>query len=203
MKNREQPSMVIREVDPNQVTELLSRCGPGTKAYFGADSSRFKIDGVWYADYMVVLVIHINGKNGCKIFGETTRELDFDRSRADRPFNRMMTETAKVIEFYNKLKPYIEPYILSIPDFDMAIHLDINPNNQYGSSCAVSSAVGLVKATCNIEPMIKPLAPMASYAADRYKEVAHNQLFNKSQIINLVPRGTKVKQKKSRQARAV
>jgi predicted RNase H-related nuclease YkuK (DUF458 family) len=47
--------------------------------------------------------------------------------------------------------------------------LDINPDEQYGSSCVISQAVGYIKGVCNVIPFVKPEAFAASYAADRFK----------------------------------
>jgi predicted RNase H-related nuclease YkuK (DUF458 family) len=49
------------------------------------------------------------------------------------------------------------------------LHLDINPDERYGSSCVVTQAIGYIIGTCNIEPKVKPYAFAASIAADRYK----------------------------------
>ena len=57
----------------------------------------------------------------------------------------------------------------SIGDRHFEVHLDINSNVLYGSSIVVNQAIGYVKGTCNVEPMIKPDAFAASYAADRFK----------------------------------
>ena len=54
-----------------------------TKIYFGSDSSRYKRNGIWYADYAVAIAVHIDGCKGAKVFGEITTEKDFD-GRKDR-----------------------------------------------------------------------------------------------------------------------
>jgi predicted RNase H-related nuclease YkuK (DUF458 family) len=152
-------------IDPDVVREYLANCGPNTKVYMGADSKRFRQKGVWYADYMLVVVIHINGRNGCKIFGEVQRERDYD-TRLGRPANRLMTEVYKVAELYERLlDTFIELGI------DVEIHLDLNPDETQGSSVVVQQAIGYIKGTCNVTPLVKPEAFAASYAADRFKEV--------------------------------
>jgi predicted RNase H-related nuclease YkuK (DUF458 family) len=116
---------------------------------------------VWYADYVLAIVIHINGNNGCKLFGEVHRERDWDQ-RSNRPSQRLMTEVYKVSELYLKLAEVLEGR-------QVEVHLDINPNEEYGSSCVISQAVGYIKGTCNVIPFVKPEAFAASYAADRFK----------------------------------
>jgi predicted RNase H-related nuclease YkuK (DUF458 family) len=122
------------------------------------------IDGTWYADYMTVVVVHINGKNGCRVFGQVSRERDYDQ-RKDRPIIRLMNEVQKTSEMYLALADDIQ-------DFEVEIHLDINPDEIHGSSVALQQAVGYIRGTCNIVPMVKPNAFCASFAADRYKLIA-------------------------------
>mgnify|MGYP003350749309 CR=1 FL=1 len=58
-----------------------------------------------------------------------------------------------------------------LEDRHVEVHLDINPDEMYGSSCVVNQAIGYVRGTCNLTPLVKPNAFAASYAADRLKEV--------------------------------
>ena len=75
---------------------------------------------------------------------------------------RLMTEVMKIAELYLKLDDILE-------DRYVEIHLDINSNEMYGSSCVINEAIGYIKGMCNVVPMVKPKAFAASYAADRYK----------------------------------
>ena len=109
----------------------------------------------------MVIVVHINGNNGCKIFGEVQRERDWDKKR-DKPRMRLMNEVYKIAELYLKLNDVLE-------DREVEVHLDINPNEMHGSSCVINEAVGYIRGMCNVIPMVKPKAFAASYAADRYK----------------------------------
>ena len=77
----------------------------------------------------------------------------------------MMTETSKVADLYLKMKDVFY-------DFEVEVHLDINPNENFGSSCAATAAIGYIRGMCNVTPMVKPNAFAASYAADRLKEVS-------------------------------
>lgn len=152
------------KLDIEAVKAYIEKCSPESKIYIGGDSERFKINKQWYADYATVVVIHVDGKHGCKIFGEVTREKDYD-FKVGRPSIRLMNEVTKVAELYFKLAD-------SIGDRPCEIHLDINPDERYGSSCVVSQAVGYIMGTCNMKPKIKPNAFAASIAADRFKEIA-------------------------------
>lgn len=158
----------MKTIDVEEVKTFLETCGPNTKVYLGADSERFKKAGKWYADYTLAVVVHIDGNSGCRIFGEVQRELDYDVQK-NKPRMRLMNEAYKISELYLKLADILE-------DFDVQVHLDINPNLDYGSSCVINEAIGYVKAMCNVIPMVKPNAPAASYCADRLKEVLGKRL---------------------------
>ena len=150
-----------KAINIDEVREFIMAQSPETKVYIGGDSERFLIGKDWYADYIMVVVVHINGNNGCKIFGEVQRERDWDKKR-DKPRMRLMNEVYKIAELYLKLHDVLE-------DREVQVHLDINPNEMHGSSCVINEAVGYIKGMCNVIPMVKPRAFAASYAADRYK----------------------------------
>jgi predicted RNase H-related nuclease YkuK (DUF458 family) len=160
--------MTRNKFDIQEVQQFIKSQSPETKVYIGGDSERMMIDDVWYADYTMVVVVHINGKNGCKIFGEVIRERDYDQ-RKDRPRMRLMNEVMKIAELYLKLDEVTD-------DYEVEVHLDINPNELHGSSCVINEAVGYIKGMCNVVPMVKPNAWAASYAADRLKDVIHNRV---------------------------
>lgn len=137
--------------------------GPDTKIYFGCDSERVLVNGKWFADYITVIVVHINGRHGCKVFGQVVRAPDYDADHS-KPFTRMMTEAQMVADLHTKFKDVFHEY-------EIYIHLDCNPKKTAGSSCAAEAAAGYVKGVCQVEPQLKPLAFAASYAADRAKEI--------------------------------
>jgi predicted RNase H-related nuclease YkuK (DUF458 family) len=151
----------MKKLDLDQVAEFIRAQSPETKIYLGCDSERLRIDGAWHADYVLAIVVHINGNNGCKIFGEVHRERVWDQ-KVSKPAMRLMTEVYKVSELYLKLAEVLEGR-------DVEVHLDINPDEMHGSSCVVSQAIGYIKGTCNVIPFVKPYAFAASYAADRFK----------------------------------
>ncbi len=150
-----------KQIDIEEVRQFIAEQTPETKIYIGGDSERFNIGKDWYADYIMVVVVHINGNNGCKIFGEVVRERDYDQKR-DKPRMRLMNEVYKIAELYLKLHDVLE-------DREVEVHLDINPDDMHGSSCVIQEATGYIRGMCNVVPMVKPNAFAASYAADRYK----------------------------------
>ena len=151
----------MRKIDIEEVKQYINTQTPETRIYIGVDSERIKINRVWYADYTAAIVVHIDGKHGCKLFGEVTRERDYDQ-RANRPNTRLMTEVYKVSELYLKLADVLENRLVEV-------HLDINPDNHHASSNVVSQAIGYIRGTCNVIPLVKPDAFAATYAADRLR----------------------------------
>jgi hypothetical protein len=148
------------------VKDYIRTSSPDTKVYLGADSERVNVGDLWFADYTLAVVVHKDGKHGCKIFGDVQRERDYDQ-RSDKPSMRLMQEVYKVSELYQSLADVLE-------DRYVEVHLDINPSERYKSSLVVAQAVGYIKGTCNIDAQVKPHAFAASYAADRLKFVLAN-----------------------------
>jgi predicted RNase H-related nuclease YkuK (DUF458 family) len=156
----------MRKFNIEEVKDYIRQCSPETKIYLGADSERINVAGKWYADYTLAIVVHIDGKHGCKIFGDVQRERDWDQ-KADKPALRLMQEVYKVSDLFHELAEVLE-------DRHVEVHLDINPSEKYKSSQVVQQAVGYIKGTCNIDALVKPQAFAASYAADRLKFVLSN-----------------------------
>ena len=155
--------MILKELDIDEVKEYIKAQSPETKVYLGADSERNKINGEWYADYITAVVVHIDGEHGCKVFGGVKRERDYDQKK-NKPAMRLMNEVYSVAEIFESLKDVLE-------DRYVEVHLDLNPDLRYGSSCVVQQAVGYIKGVCGIAPMIKPNSWAATHCADRYKDL--------------------------------
>ena len=145
-----------------KVVEFINAQGPNTKVYIGSDSERLLVNKKWYADYMTVVIVHMEGKHGGKIFGSVTRELDFDKKQ-HRPSYRLMNEVYKSAELYLDLSQHIK--------HDIEIHLDINPDEDCGSNCVITQAIGYIKGVCNVNPKVKPAGFAASNAADQLKRI--------------------------------
>jgi predicted RNase H-related nuclease YkuK (DUF458 family) len=75
-----------------------------------------------------------------------------------------MNEVYRVSEMFQRLQEVLK-------DREVEVHLDINPSEMHGSSCVVQQAIGYIRGTCNVIPMVKPDAFAASYAADRLKSL--------------------------------
>lgn len=151
------------KLDIDEVKRFIQSQSAETKIYFGADSERVNVDNKWMVDYLLVVAVHIDGKHGAKVFGEVQREMDYDR-KLDRPKLRLMTEVMKIAELYLKCADFLE-------DRHVELHLDLNPLEVHGSSCAVAEAIGYIKGVCGIDPVIKPNSWAASICADRLKSL--------------------------------
>lgn len=152
-----------KKLDIQEVRSFIMEQSPESKIYIGCDSVRYKRKGEWFADFALVVVVHVDGKHGCKIFGEITTEKDFTPRRG-KPSYRLMQECYKVSEAYLNLYDVLH-------NRDVELHLDINPNPRYASNEVVQQAVGYIRGTCDITPKVKPEAFAASYAADRFVAV--------------------------------
>ena len=154
----------MRTFDLEEVKDFIRKQSPSTKIYLGCDSSRYRDGNSWYAEYTTVIVVHIDGHRGCKIFAEITNEKDYDQKK-NRPQIRLMNEVYKVSQMYQQL---VDVFF----DREVQIHLDINPDEKYGSNIVINQAIGYVRGTCDgITPQVKPDALAASYAADRWTEI--------------------------------
>lgn len=145
------------------LVDLLITLDNNTKIYLGCDSVRYKKEGVWYAKYATVCVVHMNGNKGCKVFSSRSIERDYDVKK-NRPSIRLMMEVQKVCELYIQLAAFIDEY-------DCSIHLDINPDPKHGSNCVAVQAAGYVLGVTGISEKnikLKPDAFCASISADHY-----------------------------------
>jgi uncharacterized protein len=142
------------------LVDLLYSLDENTKIYIGTDSVRFRENGRWFAKYATVLVVHMNGKNGCKVFKHRSVEPDYDVKK-NRPAVRLMNEVVKSCELYIQVAPFID-------EFECEIHCDVNVNPIHGSSCVATQAAGYVLGVTGIEPKLKPSAFAASFGADHF-----------------------------------
>lgn len=148
-----------------ELVELLYGLDSNTKIYIGTDSVRFRKDGRWFATYASVAVVHMNGKNGCKVFKHRSVEPDYDIKK-NRPSIRLMNEVMKSCELYVQLAPFID-------EFDCSIHVDVNTDPVHGSNCVAAQAAGYVLGVTGLEAKLKPDAFAASFAGDHYANHSH------------------------------
>lgn len=142
-----------------QTRDFIEAQSEESKIYIGCDSESYRKNNKRYADYYLVVVIHIDQLHGCKIFGEKITELDYSADKK-KPTYRLMNEVYKASNLYLELAE-------SIGNRDCEIHLDINTEKKYASSIVLDQAIGYVKGTCNIIPLVKPDSWAATHVADK------------------------------------
>lgn len=150
---------------PNEIEKainFINQQSPETHVYIGVDSERVNFKNEWFVDYLMCIVVHIDARHGCKVFGGVVREKDFDKNLS-KPKMRLVMEAYKAAELYLIIQDKIA--------HDISIHLDVNPNELFGSNCAITEAMGYIKGVCGITPKVKPEAWAASTAADRIKSI--------------------------------
>jgi predicted RNase H-related nuclease YkuK (DUF458 family) len=151
------------KMDLDVVKKFIINEPSNSKIYMGCDSSIFRKNKEWWAEYVTVVVIHKGGKHGCKIFGEVVEERDYVDDKK-KPILRLLNEAIKTASLYEELKE-------SIGQRYRELHLDINPDEHHNSHLALSQAVGYIRGVCGINPKIKPDAFAASSCADRFMRV--------------------------------
>ena len=161
-----------KKIDLEEVKAFIQSQSPETKIYVGGDSERHRVDGVWYADYTVCVVVHIDGCHGCKVFGQVTRERDYDQ-RKNKPHLRLMNEVYKIAELFLQIQD-------AVGERHCEVHLDINEKKTAVSNEVMDQAVGYIRSTCNVVPMIKPNSPAASFCADRFAEIKQRDAESKN-----------------------
>jgi uncharacterized protein len=144
-----------------EIVNFVSELNDNTKIYIGCDSVR-KTDqqGNPIARFATVLVVHMNGNAGCRVWSHISIEPDFDKKR-NRPSTRLMKEVYKVCDLYLQIAPLLD-------QFDIEVHLDINPDPKHGSNIVEKSAVGYVNGMTGVQPKLKPDAWCASFGADHF-----------------------------------
>lgn len=157
----------MRRIDDIQdLKDFIDSQSPETKIYIGTDSYRFRKDNLWIARYTTAVVVHIDGKHGCSVWGKIIEEVDYDKKKSE-PKMRLMNEVYKTADMYLQLADVIE-------DREIEVHIDVNTNRKYGSSVVLQEAIGYIRGVCNVVPLAKPDAWAASFAADRFREFGKN-----------------------------
>jgi len=134
-----------------------------SKVYIGCDSIRLKKLGVWYARYSTVIVLHKDGRHGCKIFYDTQTMRDFGNLR-----ERLMNEAGYALAAASEI-------VEVLGDRPLEVHLDLNSDPKHKSNIALKEAMGYVTGM-GFKPVIKPDGWAATHAADhavRCKTFAH------------------------------
>jgi len=122
--------------------------------YIGTDSQRYKKNGLFYAKYSTVVIVHMDSSKGCKLFHNSVSMQDYGNIK-----QRMLNEVMFAVNAATEL-------LDDIGTRHFEIHIDVNPNPKHKSNVAVKEALGYVKGNLGIDAKIKPHAFAAMHAAD-------------------------------------
>ena len=136
----------------------IAESSPESRIYLGCDSIRFskRVNNrkVWYARYSTVVILHVDGNHGCKLFHRIDTLPDYGSIK-----QRMLNEVMFAVEIGSDV-------IEHVGDRHFSIHIDVNQDERHKSHAALSEARGWVLGTLGIEPVFKPDSLAASHAAD-------------------------------------
>jgi predicted RNase H-related nuclease YkuK (DUF458 family) len=144
------------EFDFDEIRDAISNSSESSAVYVGADSQRYKKRGVYYVAYVTVIILHIDGEHGGRLFKEVKVQRDFGQVRL-RLMNEVYMASAAAVQILDVLGDRI-----------FEIHLDINPDVKYKSSTVVKEATGYILGMFGFKPKIKPEGFAASTVSDRY-----------------------------------
>lgn len=144
-----------REQEIEKLKTAIAESSKETKVYVGCDSKRYADGRVKYA---TVVILHINGNNGCKMFSFIDNEMDYNKAK--NPKMRLVQEAYKAVDLATQIMEYVG-------DRHFELHLDLNTDPKYKSNSAVKEALGYVIGVLGLDPKLKPYAWASSTAADR------------------------------------
>ncbi len=145
---------MIDTEDFSLAKEAILASSKESAVMIGCDSLRFKKQGRWFARYSVVVVLHIDGNRGCKLFHKTEVIPDYGNLKM-----RLLTEVGYAVAAATEVTDVIG-------DRPFSIHLDINRDPRHKSNIAMKEAIGYVMGSCGFEPKLKPESMAASHCAD-------------------------------------
>jgi len=143
-----------KKLDLEEVRKYIRDSSKESVIYIGCDS--MVLENKKKASYAIAVIVHIDGKSGCKVFGDTHVEPFYGSMRM-----RLMQEVYLATEIALKL-------IDSIGDRPFEIHLDINPSPLHKSNVVVKEAIGYVRGILGVDPILKPNAIASSTVADKF-----------------------------------
>lgn len=149
------------KLNMSEVKDYIANSSENTEVYVGCDSNRFRRYNKetkrkeWFAAYARVIVVHIDGEHGCKVFGDVVTHPDYGNLK-----QRLMQEVYFASEIGYEL-------VDVIGDRPLQIHLDLNVDPCHKSNVAVKEATGYIQGMFGFKPHLKPNAPAATCAADK------------------------------------
>ena len=151
--------MKLNKLDIEEIKEAIGKTSKETAIYVGSDSKCYTVNKQKMVAYITVVVLHIDGNKGAKVFKGLERKKHYGNLR-----QRLMEEVSCAVSTAYEL-------IEVIADRPFQLHLDINPDPKHKSSSVVKEAVGYTMGMLNFKPHIKPDSIMASNCADKWAKL--------------------------------
>lgn len=133
-----------RQMDLEEVKEVIRNSSQETAIFVGCDSQRYKDIVGWKAVYVTVVVIHHDSSHGAKIFWDCSTEHDYGHRRL-----RLMNEVYKSVAVAQEI-------LDDVGTRPFQIHLDINRDPNAKSNEVMAEAIGYVKGVLGLDPILKP-----------------------------------------------
>lgn len=143
----------------DEAVEAIKNSSPESSVYIGCDSIRYKErrkSNKFFVRYSVVIILHINSKNGGKVFAHSLKVKEPDSGLTLKM--RLLTEVQYATEAALAI-------VEEIGNRHMEVHIDVNPDEKHASSVAVKEALGWSRGL-GFETKIKPDGWAATHAAD-------------------------------------
>lgn len=138
----------------SEARQAIIDSSESSAVYLGCDSIRFKKNGLWFAKYSTVIILHKDGRHGGSIFFDSVEMQDYGVIK-----QRMLNEVSFAVQHASEI-------IDVIGDRKFEIHLDINPDPKHKSNSALSEAMGWVRGQFGNVVKCKPHSFAATHAAD-------------------------------------
>lgn len=132
----------------------IAMSSPTSRVYVGCDSVRYRRNGVWHAKYSTVIVLHVDGSKGCRLFHNTADLLDYGSIK-----QRMLSEVGFAVEAALAI-------VDVVGDRPFEVHIDINKDPRHKSNVALKEAIGYVQGTLGFAPISKPDSWCATHTSD-------------------------------------
>jgi len=137
-----------------QAKEAIMNSSPETAIYLGTDSIRHRKNGRFFATYSTVVIVHVDGKHGCKLYEVRHVMEDYGNIK-----QRMLNEVMYTVDVGTQIVDFIG-------DRKFEIHIDVNKDPKHKSNVALQEARGYILGTFGIDPIFKPDALAATHGAD-------------------------------------
>lgn len=144
----------LTQIDFEDLRKQISETSPETSIYVGCDSQIIKTSKEkGFTRFITCVVIHFDSKHGGKAFFEDVREMRIIPLR-----ERLLKEVYSAVGVALQI-------VEAVGDRNLEVHVDINPDERWGSNVVHKEATSYVKAN-GLKVLSKPYSYVASCVAD-------------------------------------